>query len=230
MPQRNLQITIHEWSAEEKKANDNFYSILTQAWNQMTPWYKTEPVRSAAGVQRVRDAMRFGRDGWPAKTYLNDIAQNVSIPSRSGNNGLFVRVLQNPNTEASHKGVYMHMHAGGWTLGAADGEDEILYRIAKNTGYVVASVEYRLAPEHPYPAPIDDCIDAALHLLSPEFESKYGPLRVIGGESAGAHLTMTVTLALRDLGYNVRAQLDAIVLNYGCYGKKCLKSNSLPPD
>lgn len=63
------------------------------------------------------------------------------------------------------EGSYLRVHGGGWVVGAADLEDEWLWRSATETGLVVASVEYPLAPERPYPAGLED-VEAALHWLA----------------------------------------------------------------
>ena len=72
--------------------------------------------------------------------------------------------------------------------------------LARETQLVVASVDYRLAPEHPYPAAPDDCEDAALWLLDGGAQELGAPaVLAIGGESAGGHLSALTLLRLRDL-------------------------------
>jgi acetyl esterase len=94
-------------------------------------------------------------------------------------------------------GLYLHLHGGGWTSGANDGQDPHLWSIAAGAGLVVVSVEYRLAPEHPFPAGADDCEAAARWVLA-----ELGHHRVfIGGESAGAHLSAVTLLRLRGAGF-----------------------------
>jgi acetyl esterase/lipase len=95
-------------------------------------------------------------------------------------------------------GVYLHFHGGGWTLGAANQQDVLLWSLARNARVAVVSVDYRLAPEHPYPAGPDDCEAGALWLLD-NAEPEFGTDRlVVGGESAGAHLAAVTLLRLRD--------------------------------
>ncbi|MDR3373278.1 MAG: alpha/beta hydrolase [Ancalomicrobiaceae bacterium] len=96
------------------------------------------------------------------------------------------------------KGVYLYIHGGGWVWGTADGSDPRLEHIADVCGYVGVSVEYRLAPEHPYPKGPDDCEAAALWLVR-EARERFGTTHLaIGGESAGAHLSVVTLLRLRD--------------------------------
>ena len=99
---------------------------------------------------------------------------------------------------AQPRGVYLHLHGGGWVLGGADMQDPMLERIADNTGQAVVAVEYRLAPEHPYPAGPDDCETAAVWLLRNAKEEFGTDVLTIGGESAGGHLTAVTILRMRD--------------------------------
>jgi acetyl esterase len=141
-----------------------------------------------------------------------DGARWVDVPSRGG--GLRARVFE---PEGEPAGVYVHIHGGGWTIGAADQHDIPLQQLARETQLVVASIDYRLAPEHPYPAALDDCEDAALWLLDAGAQELGAPVALsIGGESAGAHLSVTTLLRLRDL-HGVRAPFRAANLVYGAF-------------
>jgi acetyl esterase len=169
------------------------------------------------GVETVppevtRRARYEGRSIFPAPVFLDE-ARWVDVPSRSG--GLRVRVFAPPDAEA--RGVYLHIHGGGWTIGAPDLHDTDLSRIARETGLVVVSAEYRLAPEHPYPAAPDDCEDVALGLLERgAAELGAPPLLSIGGESAGAHLAVVTILRLRDT-HGAPDAFRAANLVYGAY-------------
>ena len=119
-------------------------------------------------------------------------ARMLSIEGPGGQ-PLSLRVIAPP----SPRGVYLHIHGGGWTLGTADMQDDRLERLAA-LGLACVSVEYRLAPEHPYPAAPDDCEAAALWCVR-EAGARFGTERLfIGGESAGAHLSVSTMLRLRD--------------------------------
>jgi acetyl esterase/lipase len=113
------------------------------------------------------------------------------------------------------EGIYLHIHGGGFVLGAAKYHDEELAGLAMACNVAVVSVDYRLAPEHPYPAGPDDCEAAALWLAR-ESRAAFGVDRiVIGGESAGANLSAATLLRLRDrhgfTGFN------GAVLSYGVF-------------
>jgi acetyl esterase len=147
---------------------------------------------------------------FPPPVFLDE-ASWVDIPSRGGD--LRGRVLQ-PDGEAV--GVYVHIHGGGWTIGGADGHDIPLQALARATQLTVVSIEYRLAPEHPYPAAPDDCEDAVLWLLDGGARQLGAPAALaIGGESAGAHLSALTLLRLRDL-HGVR-DFRAANLVYGAF-------------
>jgi acetyl esterase/lipase len=121
-------------------------------------------------------------------------AETISIDGPHGEIALrIIRPVAGPI-----RGVYLHIHGGGWVLGAADQQDPSLERIANTCGLAVVSVDYRLAPEHPYPKGPDDCEAAALWLVKTA-PSLFGTsLLTIGGESAGAHLSVVTLLRLRD--------------------------------
>jgi acetyl esterase len=108
------------------------------------------------------------------------------------------------------RGVYLHIHGGGWVLGTADMQDGRLEKIADDAGLIVISVDYRLAPEHPYPAANDDCEAAAHYVINTYPDMKF----YIGGESAGAHLSLCTLIRLRDKGINA---FHGANLHAGCF-------------
>ena len=152
--------------------------------------------RQPALTDFVEARRRFARGEGPIPaTPKSEDAKTLTIPSKgSGEVGLRIIAPSAP------KGVYLHIHGGGWALGSADMRDGALERIAANAGLASVSVEYRLAPEHPYPAGPDDCETAARWLIE-QAQSMFGVQRLaIGGESAGAHLSVVTLLRLREAG------------------------------
>jgi acetyl esterase/lipase len=113
------------------------------------------------------------------------------------------------------RGVLLHIHGGGFVLGGASKQDAILERIADSVGVTCVSVEYRLAPEHPYPAAWDDCEAAALWLLENSVERFGAEPLLIAGESAGALLSVATLLRLRERGLSTRFRGAA--LSFGVY-------------
>lgn len=108
---------------------------------------------------------------------------------------------------------------GGWVLQSEYSQDPALQDIANTNGVVTFSVGYRLAPEHPFPAGPNDCYDIAEWLVD-NAEAKFGaPLKYVGGESAGGHLSMQVMLHLlqhKEDRYNSFG-FKGLVLHFGAY-------------
>ena len=141
--------------------------------------------------ETIRAAREDG-SGPAGPIIYSDMAEERVIETDIG--GLPVRVFV-PDTV---KGVYLHIHGGGWVLGRAHHQDIRLEEIAKECSAAVVSVDYRLAPEHPYPAGPDDCEAAAVWLVE-NAKSEFGTDNiVIGGESAGGHLSVSTMLRMRD--------------------------------
>ena len=104
-------------------------------------------------------------------------------------------------------------------LGSADMQDETHLAMVDQYGFAIVSVDYRLAPEHPYPAGPDDCETAARWLVA-DGRQEFGTERfVIGGDSAGAHLSVLTLLRLRDAGVSLASgpAFCAANLIYGAY-------------
>jgi acetyl esterase len=97
--------------------------------------------------------------------------------------------------------LLVFLHGGGWMLGDLDTHDAMSRHLAARAGCAVLGVGYRLAPEHPFPAGLDDAF-AAFAWARREAEALgCDPLRIaLGGESAGANLSAAITLRLRDGG------------------------------
>ncbi len=103
-----------------------------------------------------------------------------------------------PDGDGPVDGVFLHIHGGGWFIGSPEMTDLLNEMVATTLNLAVVSVDYRLAPEHPYPAGPDDCEAAAMWLLE-HAEAEFGSARLlIGGESAGGHLSAVTLLRVRD--------------------------------
>lgn len=188
---------------------------------QLATLIATRPGVDKVPVEATRRARREGNYLFPPPVYRDD-AQVVQVAGRAG--PIVVRVIR---PSQAPMGIYLHLHGGGWTFGAADEQDGALKRLADATGLCVASVDYRLAPEYPYPAAPDDCEDAVLRLLDEGPGLLDAPARfAIGGESAGAHLAVVTLLRLRDR-HGIRGRIAAANLVYGGYDLNCTPSQLL---
>src|SRR6202047_4002288 len=144
------------------------------------------------GAETFRAMRRRGEGPFPAPV-MSSRARTITITGKDGN-AIPLRVIAPPQP----RGIYLHLHGGGWVLGGADMQDPMLERIADNTNQAVVAVEYRLAPEYPYPAGPDDCETAALWLVENAKKEFGTDVLTIGGESAGGHLTAVTILRMRD--------------------------------
>jgi len=139
----------------------------------------------------IRQARAEGRGPFPLPPF-DPRAETIEIPGPR--HPIPLRIIA---PKGAPRGIYLHIHGGGWTLGTADQQDDRLARIVDTCGMVAVSVDYGLGPEEPYPAGPDDCEAAALWLIQHLDHFKTDKL-TIGGESAGAHLAVVTLLRLRD--------------------------------
>ena len=160
---------------------------------QMIELLTGQPEWWVTGPATFRAMRRRGEGPFPAPV-MSPRARTITIAGKDGNQ-IPLRVIA---PDAAPRGVYLHLHGGGWVLGGSDMQDPMLERIADNTGQVVVAPEYRLAPEHPYPAGPDDCESAAAWLVA-NAKTEFGTdALTLGGESAGGHLTAVTILRMRD--------------------------------
>jgi acetyl esterase/lipase len=160
---------------------------------QMIELLSGQPEWWTVGAAAMRAARRRGEGPFPAPV-MSSRARTITITGKDGAQ-IPLRVI-----EPAHpaRGIYLHLHGGGWVLGGADMQDPMLERLADNTGQTVVAPEYRLAPEHPYPAGPDDCEAAAMWLVQHGKREFGSDTLTIGGESAGGHLTAVTILRMRD--------------------------------
>jgi acetyl esterase len=111
--------------------------------------------------------------------------------------------------------LVIFVHGGGWTFGSLDSHENEIRHLALASGAAVLGIDYRLAPEHPFPAPLDDVLAAIKAVQGGVLGNKIDPKRfALAGDSAGATLALGALLALRDQ----RAETArCAVLYYGCF-------------
>jgi acetyl esterase/lipase len=134
--------------------------------------------------------------------------EDRTVPGPEGAPDITVRVYRPADATGTLPGVYF-IHGGGMVLGNIEGENAVAEEICEQVGAVVVSVEYRLAPEHPHPAPAEDCYAGLVWMARNAAELGFDPQRLaVYGGSAGGGLTIAVTLLARDRGFpSVRFQM-----------------------
>lgn len=162
---------------------------LLDARAQLLPRTGTVPAHEMRALHR---ALLARAAPGPA---LHDV-RDASCPGTAGD--IPVRVYQ-PAPEVAALIVYFH--GGGWTVGSLDGWDAALRRLALKSGCAIVSVDYRLAPEHRFPAAHDDALSAVRWAGEHVAELAGAPVPlVVAGDSAGANLATAAARIVRDEG------------------------------
>lgn len=123
------------------------------------------------------------------------VVTDGTVPGPAGD--IPVRVYR-PGGNVALPGI-LYLHGGGWVLGSIDTHDSITADLSDRTGAVVVSVDYRLAPENPFPAAVDDGYAALCHVAANAGSLGIDPDRIaVAGDSAGANLAAAIALMARD--------------------------------
>lgn len=113
-----------------------------------------------------------------------------------------------PRNDAHPAPALVYFHGGGWTIGDLDTHDTLCRSLARDSGCVVVSVDYRLAPEHRFPAALDDALSATRWVRAHAGALGLDARRLaVGGDSAGGNLAAAVALLERDAGHALAWQL-----------------------
>lgn len=155
-----------------------------------------------AARERIRAVVLGAQD--PATLTQVGSVEDTVVPGPAGD--VAVRVYR-PDAAGPHPTV-LFFHGGGWVICDLDTHDEPARRICRDVGAVVVSVDYRMAPEAPFPAPYDDCLSATRHVAAHVSDFGGDPDRLaVAGDSAGGNLAAAVAVACRDEGLTLAAQL-----------------------
>lgn len=155
---------------------------------------RADPQYSQLGIEAAR-ALSLSRQGQP--TRLPELASvtDLTVPGAAG--PLAAR-LYRPSLEST-PALLVYFHGGGFIAGSLDSHDSILRQLALASSIAILSVDYRLAPEHPFPAPVDDAVAALGYALArPNDFGSSGPI-FAGGDSAGAALALAAAGAVDNL-------------------------------
>ena len=176
---------------------------------------EVEAFRHMADLKRL-DPMKIFYKKVDEKIYNGSHAVPIRIffPSEKS-----FRESEEKKHDIQDKKLLLFIHGGGWVTESIDNYERICARLADATGQYVAAVEYRLAPEHKFPVPLEDCYAAAKALYTNQLILNTDPERItIIGDSAGGNLTAAVCLMARDKGeFTPRRQILIYPALGNCY-------------
>ena len=173
------------------------------------PVYEQSPEEARAQYERMVKA----RGVVPAPV---GAVEERSIPGPAGD--LPVRIYR-PNLDAPALPGFVYFHGGGHVIGNLDTHDAVVRNLCNGAGCVVVSVDYRLAPEHKFPAAVEDAFAAVQWCAEHGSEIGFDPRRMaVGGDSAGGNLAAVAALMARDAdGPAIRLQVLVYpVTDYAC--------------
>jgi acetyl esterase len=156
-------------------------------------WFAAHPERAAPFEDLAPQMLELARSpvGPPPTREIADVTDDVV-------EGVPVRIYRD---EGSPTGVLVYFHGGGFVMGSIGLMDEVARELSHGTGAAVVSVGYRLAPEHPYPAGLDDCETVTRWAYANAEHFGVSPSCVaVAGESAGGNLAAALALRLKDAG------------------------------
>jgi acetyl esterase len=189
-------------------------------------WFAANPIIATPLPDLSPEVLELARSplGGPPTREIAHVTDDVVA-------GIPVRIYA---PERAPTGVVVYFHGGGFCIGSIGLMDNVARELAHCSGATVVSVGYRLAPEHPYPAGLDDCVAVTRWVLANAVHLGTDPSRVaVAGESAGGNLSAAVALRLRggpdvqpaaqvilypvvddpDARYPSRAEFDGIVID-----------------
>ena len=159
-----------------------------------------------------QDARRFYRERRSATQPEPRAVAEVLNLTANGPHGDIALRLYRPVDAARPAPTLVYYHGGGWTMGDLDTHDVLCRQLADESGVVVVSVDYRMGPEHRFPAAVDDVLAATRWLQAQAGELGLDASRfAVGGDSAGGNLAAVVALAWRDAGEAVPLKFQLLI-------------------
>lgn len=165
------------------------------------------PPPFSGAPEQARERMRKSILAARERTQLPVIGEVEDLTAESEGNRVPVRVYR-PRNERGGLPTVIFFHGGGFVLGSVELMDDIARKLCRDINAVVVSVDYRLAPEHPFPAAHEDALIATRWAVRNAAMLGGDASRVaVAGESAGANLATSAALSLRACGVRLAAQL-----------------------
>jgi acetyl esterase len=157
---------------------------------RVTEWFEANPISATPFDDLSPEMLALARSpvGAPPTRAIPRVTDDVVA-------GIPVRIYEH---DGPPEGLIVYLHGGGFCIGSVGLMDNVARELAHWANAAVVSVEYRLAPEHPYPAGLDDCEKVTRWALANAAKLGADPMRIaVAGESAGGNLSAAVALRLR---------------------------------
>jgi acetyl esterase len=200
-----LLVLFHTAGAQENNLDENLSAYLPQvrAFNKQLSQMPMPSVLTKEGLAAAR----------MSSVNIPTLVVKPAVTTIKGPGGdLHLRIFK-PDTILA---VVLDIHGGGWSLGSAESMDSKNDLMARTCHVAVVSVDYRVAPEYPFPACIEDC-KAAVKWLVNNLNKEFGTEKLfISGGSAGAHLSALTTIYVRDSLHAID-RVKGVNLIYGCF-------------
>ncbi|TVR10333.1 MAG: alpha/beta hydrolase [Salinarimonadaceae bacterium] len=170
--------------------SQNLLDIIRQA---------DRPPYEAMSVEEARATYAAGREATQGPPHPVEAIEDIAVAGPGGS--LPVRLYRARPRKEGAAPLLIYFHGGGWVLGGIDSHDGLCRRLAAVSNCAIASVDYRLAPEHPFPAAPEDAGAAVRALAGMAGELGIDPTRIgVGGDSAGGTLAAVAAIEARDRG------------------------------
>ncbi|MCX5848596.1 MAG: alpha/beta hydrolase [Deltaproteobacteria bacterium] len=183
-------------------------AVLVNYWSR-TPYGRLDPMVALFLKVIIGDQNSFsnGKSVAESRKFLIDtsrfvsgsgpdlpIVKNIDIPGLAGKIPARLYAVEGKNLP-----IIVFYHGGGWVLGNLDSHDPVCRAIAKETKALVISVDYRLAPEHKFPAAVEDCYAALVYMYEHGKEFGGDPTKIaVAGDSSGGNLSAVIAQMARD--------------------------------
>lgn len=169
------------------------------------------PPRKSVPIAQAREIAEIVRQPWAAGGPAVAETSEHRVPTRHGP----VRIRVYHPDGIRPKPAFIYLHGGGWVLFSLDTHDRLMREYATRADVAVVGIDYTRAPEGKFPQPIEETVDVVRWLAREGATLGIDPAHLaIGGNSAGANLSVAAALTLRDAG---EAPLRGMVLNYGSF-------------
>jgi acetyl esterase len=169
---------------------------------QLAPYVTSLPAVNLTDIKAAREEMgRLRADAAPAVTLRDVQWTDHTLDATGSHDPLHVRVYQPSERSVDPTPALLFLHGGGFVMGSVESEHVAAGVLSVALGVVVVSVDYRLAPEHPYPAALEDSYQALRWLHEEAGQLRIDPARIaVVGHSAGGGLAAALAILTRDRG------------------------------